>query len=123
MASLVLFVLVGAGHLLPAFHFALVVHRVCAEHGELVHDMVRPTGPSREPDGPAFVATTESGHDHEHCGIAAGAGASLVIAASAVSGSASLQYDGLTRPAEHGAHVCIALLAYAPKLAPPAPLA
>ena len=37
-ASIALFALVGVGHILPAFHFALVAHRVCAEHGELIHE-------------------------------------------------------------------------------------
>lgn len=122
VASLVLFVLVGAGHLLPAVHFALVVHRVCAEHGELVHDVVRTSEGARELDGLAFVGT-EGEHEHEHCGVATGTGAGLAIAASPASGSAPRASAGLAPGAERGAHVCIALLAYAPKLAPPATLA
>lgn len=122
LASLVLFVLVGTGHLLPAFHFALVVHRVCAEHGELVHDVASSSVQRREPDGSALVAMAEDGHEHEHCGMAARTAAGLAIAPSAVSGSA-LQYAGVALGAERGAHRGIALLAYAPKLAPPAAIA
>jgi hypothetical protein len=119
VASLVLFVLIGAGHVLPAFHFALVAHRVCAEHGELVHDVGRSSLRGRECEGPAFVAA-ERGHEHEHCGVAAGTGAGVALAASAPSGSAPLPSVGLARGAERCAFVVIALHAYAPKLAPPA---
>jgi len=122
VASLVLFVLVGAGHVLPAFHFALVVHRVCAEHGELVHGVERSSVRGREPDGPAIVGTADE-HEHEHCGVAAGTGAGLAIAPSAAAGSTPLASVDLARGAERGAHVGIALLAYAPKLAPPATVA
>lgn len=119
MVSIVLFVLVGAGHLLPAFHFALVVHRVCSAHGELVHGEAGADAPGREPDGIAWVAL-ERGHEHEHCGVAAATGAGVAIAPSAASGSTPPSAMGLARHGDRAPHVGIALLAYAPKLAPPA---
>ena len=119
MASLVLFMMAGVGHVLPAFHFALVVHRVCVEHGEMVHEVARAPARERELEGPAFVGQ-ESGHEHEHCGVAAGTGTGVAIAASAASAGPSLPIVGLGRGAARSAHLGIALLAYAPKLAPPA---
>jgi hypothetical protein len=121
-ASLTLFVLVGIGQVLPVFHFALVAHSVCAEHGELVHEAApRAQGPQSEtPDGPALVAGGDVGHQHEHCGVLALARALAIPAAARPeppppTSWAELQVAG----AERSAHVGIALLSYAPKLAPP----
>ena len=120
-ASIALFALVGIGHVLPAFHFALVAHRVCAEHGELVHEAA-PSADSPAPsDVPALVAGADARHEHEHCGVLALPG-SFGVPASAprafeVPPREQLEPEpGCERPA----HVDIALLAYAPKLAPPA---
>jgi hypothetical protein len=122
VASLVLFLMVGVGHVLPAFHFARVAHRICGEHGELVHEVAATSAPPREADGPALVAT-DGGHEHEHCGVAAVTGSGVAIAASTSSVAMSLESVELGPGSEHCAHVGIALLAYAPKLAPPVPAA
>jgi hypothetical protein len=118
-ASLTLFVLVGVGQVLPIFHFALVAHSVCAEHGELVHEAA-PSAPVPRSEVPALVAGGEVGHQHEHCGVLA-LTRSLAIPAFAPSQAsppaswAALPVAGAGR----SAHVGIALLSYAPKLAPP----
>lgn len=123
VASLVLFLLVGAGHILPAFHFAVVVHRVCAEHGELIHE-VAPGASVRErgAEGPAIVAADAS-HQHEHCSGIAVTGSAVAIAAPGSSGHAPLGSLTETGGIERRAFQGIALLAYAPKLAPPAAIA
>ncbi len=136
--SIALFVLLGIGHVLPALHFALVAHRVCAEHGELLHEAplqaaagqgvaghgaLRSSQPSAP--APAEVSLVASGgtgaHDHEHCGVLAlpgslGAPEALTSAACLLPAGWAASLPGH----ERAAHVYIALLAYAPKLAPPA---
>jgi hypothetical protein len=118
-ASLTLFVLLGVGQVLPLFHFALVAHSVCAEHGELVHE-ASPSAQVPRSEFPALVAGGEVDHQHEHCGVLALTG-SLAIPACARSqvtprpSWAALPVAGVERTA----HVGIALLSYAPKLAPP----
>ena len=125
-ASIALFALVGVGHVLPAFHFALVAHRICAEHGELIHD----GGPARvkaersvkaaAPDEATVVQHSSASHEHEHCGVSA-----APVTAGVVPG---VRGDAFTLVGQEldaavgralDAHVGIELLAYAPKLAPP----
>lgn len=120
VASLALFAALGVAQILPALHFALVVHRVCAEHGELLHEAAPVAAPA-SPAEPALVARDGVSHAHEHCGVLAvpNTFAALVPAqaqAPALSGVAFAVLFGRAR----AAHVRIELLAYAPKLAPPA---
>lgn len=130
--SIALFVLLGIGHVLPALHFALVAHRVCAEHGELLHeapvrgvagqDELRSShanGPSSEVS--LVAAGGAAAHEHEHCGVLALPGS--LGAPEALSSAACLVPAGWTTSLpghERAAHAYIALLSYAPKLAPPA---
>lgn len=122
-ASLVLFVLIGAGHVLPALHFALVAHRLCAEHGELVHEVAPAPAPDSKATGPALVAAA-GGHEHEHCGVpAVPATGVATIPASRCAARAPAALQAAVAEGERPAHLAVALLAYAPKLAPPAPAA
>jgi hypothetical protein len=122
-ASLVLFVLIGAGHVLPALHFALVVHRVCAEHGEVVHEAQRPLERSREPAGAAVSGAAGAGHEHDHCGVPALPGGAAAPPARAWARAEAPHELAAAPNGERSAHVHVALLSYAPKLAPPAPAA
>lgn len=118
LASLALFALIGAGHFLPALHFALVVHRVCAEHGELVHELASAPEAARERGGPELRALA-AGHEHEHCGVPALPSSGVATAPAASVRGEPLAWLASVAGSERGAYVRIALLAYAPKLAPP----
>jgi hypothetical protein len=130
--------LLGPGPALPALHFAVVAHRVCLEHGELEHVGVDAavSGAVASAVVRAPPATSEAGtdsgkaaapgrgnvdgHGHEACGVAGAAGHVAVLPPerAGVAGlelSCSAACSGAER-AHHG----IALLSYAPKLAPPA---
>jgi hypothetical protein len=129
VAWLALSVLLGVGHVVPAFHFLFVAHRLCAEHGELVDATSEGTeGPRAQ--SPEFSsssrlpATIRSGHGvghtHEHCGVLALArslGAPLAPRgfAGVLPAACATSVPGEAR----AAHVEIALLLYAPKLEPP----
>jgi hypothetical protein len=126
-ASIALFALVGVGHVLPAFHFALVAHRVCAEHGELIHEggserakAERSLKAAAPEEGASVLQRSATVHEHEHCGVSA-APLTPGVAPRARADAFTLiarELDAATgRAAE--AHVGIQLLAYAPKLAPP----
>ena len=126
--------LLGPGPALSALHFAVVAHRVCAEHGALEHVGADTEALEREAaqagsargatpdDGPALAPGRgqAEGHGHESCGVA---GASSNVAGLPPE-PASVQALWLPfAPAHSGAeraHQGIALLHYAPKLAPPA---
>lgn len=119
-ASIVLFALLGVGHVLPALHFALVVHRICAEHGELLHEAPAvPAVESRSSDV-QLVAGQHAGHAHEHCGVLALPGSTGSLPS--VSWCEPLVLDGslaLLPPGERPAQGGISVLSYAPKLPPP----
>ena len=134
-AAIALFALLGVGHVLPALHFALVAHRICAEHGELLHDAApepsaeagsRSSVPellfssSREPQ-PGVVAGQHAGHEHDHCGVLELPG-SFGTAPSAAWREPTPPSEPVAcvSTGERPAHVGIALLLRAPKLAPPA---
>jgi hypothetical protein len=120
-ASIALFALLGVGHVLPALHFALVAHRVCAEHGELVHESAPLAAPAARSSEVSLVGGAPVAHEHEHCGVLALPG-SLALPASWAD-TVELASTGGTATAVDGAraaHIGIALLSYAPKLAPPA---
>lgn len=116
-ASLALFALLGIEHVLPAFHFALVVHRVCAAHGELLH-----VAPAAEPPSHSAEASLlpRAPSDHDLCGVLAMPGLPA-IPAGAPEVSRPVRGAEATLVLGHGraAHVGIALLSYAPKRAPP----
>lgn len=122
-AYLALFVLVGLQQVLPALHFTLVAHRLCAEHGELLHEAGgdERLEAARAPSHDAALAPADAGgHEHEHCGVLAlpQSVAALDRALAAVS-VLPASWAACLPDGERAAHVEIALLAYAPKLAPP----
>jgi len=127
--------LLGVGHVLPALHFAFVAHRVCAEHGELLHSSGAAelasahgarAGSAREgsatPAHPASIfAGNGAAHEHKHCDALAlpgsvGAAVATRTSASVLPAAWEAHLPGQAR----AAHVDVALLLYAPKLAPPA---
>jgi len=124
----------ASGTCCQLFHFALVAHRICAEHGELLHEAA--PEPSAEAgsrsDVPELVllsarapqpvvAGRHAGHEHDHCGVLALPG-SFGTAPSAAwrEPSAPSESVACASPGARPAHVGIALLLRAPKLAPPA---
>lgn len=133
-ASIALFAMLGIGHVLPALHFALVAHRICAEHGELLHEAApqppaesRSSTPEESSWGsaraaqPAVVAGGHAGHEHDHCGVLAlpdsfGTAPSAAWREPVAPG----EPVACASPGERPAHVGIALLLRAPKRAPPA---
>ena len=119
-ACIALFALLGVGHVLPALHFSLVAHRICAEHGELLHGAASAPAAASRSSELQLVTDQHAGHEHEHCGVLA------------LPGSTGLPPSAFWREppevevslavgvvGERTAHVGIALLRYAPKLAPP----
>jgi len=127
-ASLALFALLGVSQILPALHFVLVAHRICAEHGETLHadggdgdaSEAALSSPANSAEVAAKPAPALPDHEHEHCsvlGLGRSASAHLTSAAGAVACRPPRALP-LANP-ERVAHVDIALLLYAPKLAPP----
>jgi hypothetical protein len=117
-----LVLLLGVGHLVPALHFLFVAHHLCAEHGELVDASGESTEPVREKAGnsPASYRAGAPPHTHEHCGVLALAHASgAAVAASGRVGHGPALSVASARAEARDAHIDIALLDYAPKLAPP----
>jgi hypothetical protein len=128
--ALALSVVFGLAQALPVLHFVLVAHRLCAEHGELLHADTSQEGASPVAEAPAddegqthLVASAAETHAHEHCGVVVTSQPhGLQLGSPAGPCSVALQCS--TEVGQAGsAHRSIALLAYAPKLAPPAALA
>jgi hypothetical protein len=140
IAWVALVLLVGVGHVVPALHFLFVAHHLCAEHGELVDAVAyaggaessgaaqeRASSSERAADGEkaassaAICVSGAAPHSHEHCDVFAATRAAVTLAPAPA--PAQLLPAGELSPAEgdaREAHVDIALLHYAPKLAPPA---
>jgi hypothetical protein len=139
IAWLALVLLMGAGHVLPALHFLFVAHHLCAEHGELVdavsdaRSLDHAGRAPREKAGSSAAADAEqahsaaicrsgaASHSHEHCEVFAATRAAPALAP--VPAPAQLLPALELAPSQgeaRQAHVDIALLHYAPKLAPPA---
>ena len=121
-----LLVVFGAGQTLPAAHFLLVSHRVCAEHGELVHeehataqaDIAAPSPPEQRSTALNGLPSRE--HAHDHCSALAplhSAGLALTEQVSVSLPPLACARSAASVPRH--AHRAIALLDYAPKLAPP----
>lgn len=127
-----LLVLVAAERVLPALHFALVSHAICAEHGELTH-VAHEAPPAKSANSasarttsvtaraPAWTAASRgSPHGHEHCeGLACRETDGGVIGRAAGETRSADARRLETSGGQRSARVGIALLAYAPKLAPP----
>jgi hypothetical protein len=122
-AWVALVVLLGVGHVVPALHFLLVAHHLCAEHGELVDATAEHVERAREkaPNQVSVDAGSAAAHSHEHCGVLALAPTPASPAA-VLGGVQRLPVAEVASSAgyAHAAHVGIELLLYAPKLAPPA---
>jgi hypothetical protein len=131
-------VLLGPGPALPALHFALVQHRICPEHGELLHvgnaAEAAPASPvsARDPaQAGAAEGSAEAGarigadragldeHGHEVCGLSGVAGNLALLPARAHSDTLPATPAAQLSPSAERAHVRVALLRYAPKLPPP----
>jgi hypothetical protein len=117
--SLAVFAWLGVAQLAPALHFALVVHRVCAEHGELLHEAAAPAR-AAAPAKAGVSAGNDVGHEHEHCGVLATTGSLAQLAAPSAKPAPGASARAAALRGARTAHVRIALLSFAPKLAPPA---
>lgn len=123
--------LLGPGPALPALHFALVAHRVCVEHGVLEHvdadaglasresPELYSTDASRAPRVASGSADMDS-HGHDACGVAGVASSVAFLPAARVAVAAQHFHAPPAPSGAERAHQGIALLSYAPKLAPPA---
>lgn len=122
LASALLLLLAGA-QALPSLHFVLVAHEVCPEHGEILHadDGASSHAPGSTWRGAEVAAGSELEHEHEHCSVALRPGPPELSGAElACDASGALPVAELVAPAaRERAHSSVALLAYAPKLAPP----
>lgn len=118
-----LLVVLNAGYLVPALHFTLIEHEICAEHGGLEHRDASAVHIERAVpnQSAALNAAASLEHEHEHCALLATSSQRLAIAvrsAIAVAPGGLPQQSFVSRAAF--AHPSLDLLAYAPKLAPPA---
>jgi hypothetical protein len=120
--------LFAAAPTLPGLHFLLIAHVVCPEHGELLHGSSSSAEPAasgrarllhkRRSAELAWVAAPAPAHDS--CGVPAWGNASGVACGALTAPPAALlPVEQLSAGIDRGAHRAIALLSYAPKLAPP----
>lgn len=107
---------------MPALHFATVAHEVCAEHGALEHVHA---GSEHEAEGVApsknatVSAAADSSDEHESCGVLGLSPPSALVAGGALASSFTLELAPKHALCEAPANASVALLSYAPKLAPP----
>lgn len=117
-----LLVALAVGYVVPALHFGLVQHELCAEHGELRHGSVHSLDVARTSAHPVPAADSAPAFadEHEHCAVIATSptAAANVPPPTSVPALATETSPGSLCRAEL-AHVSLALLLYAPKLAPP----
>jgi hypothetical protein len=120
---LVLLGLLGLGPALPMLHFAVLEHQLCPTHGELMHvhdasvleSAAAPRGARSE-----VLPSAGEEHVHEHCALSAVSTERPAIVHSdagryvLVEHATAPAYDVSEYP-----HSSVALLAYAPKRAPP----
>ncbi|HKO92787.1 MAG TPA: hypothetical protein VJU61_16645 [Polyangiaceae bacterium] len=122
--------LLGPGPALQALHFSLVQHRICPEHGELLHVS---TGEGAQRSATFLSGTDVSSvaqgtggstnleHEHDACGVSLLGSVAAVWPADTATVAAGAELPGARRTGAERAHVGIALLHYAPKLEPPSP--
>ncbi|HEY3494425.1 MAG TPA: hypothetical protein VGK73_07060 [Polyangiaceae bacterium] len=115
--------LVAGAHVASTLHFALVSHRICAEHGALEHGH-EAEAEHAQPKAPAHAAL-QSGSDeaeHEHCPLIARPHEELALAAPArfEIASAPRAAPSPVQRASAPAPARDALLLFAPKQSPPA---
>lgn len=111
--------LVAGEHTLASLHQALTPHELCEEHGELVHAEHEPADVAHG-ESSALDAGPQAEAEHHHCGIVPAAPTRAPAATPgsdcAVASATLVQVRG---PSER-AVVSIDVLAFAPKLSPPA---
>jgi hypothetical protein len=122
-SRLLLFVVAGS-YALPALHLAAVVHEVCAEHGALEHVHGEPEAvnvePSKAPSKGAEVSVTApSSHEHDSCGVVGISPPSGLVTGAALAAPVTLELALASALREAPANASVAILSYAPKLAPP----
>jgi len=121
----VLLLVLLMGHALPALHFAVVAHEVCEEHGQVHHsdgvDRVLVLGAdSSRLAGEAQASAGDSGsHGHEHCGLSAAGSERVALGRETRVERGSPAAVSPNFFGRSAAKPSIALLRYAPKLAPP----
>jgi hypothetical protein len=124
VAALALSAVFGLSQVLPALHFVLVAHQLCAEHGELVHAHAGQSSahPSEEHTASSeqqLVRAAGESHAHDHCSVVGSGHAHGLRLASPQGCLRAPSYLEAELGSARRAHSSIALLAYAPKLAPP----
>jgi hypothetical protein len=129
VTALALSAVFGLAQVLPVLHFVLVAHQLCAEHGELVHvdASESPAAHAAEEHSRSsevqLVGSSGESHSHDHCGVIISGHAHGVQLSSPQGGLQARSYLDAEPGSARAAHPSIALLAYAPKLAPPSPSA
>jgi hypothetical protein len=122
LLALSLLLVAGAGQTLPGLHHLLVRHAVCAEHGELVHaaELAEASSEAGSESDAARPSHDEPEHEHEHCSMPGlSADPALVSAGPAAERQPLGALPASLPAASERAHSSLALLAFAPKLAPP----
>ncbi len=120
--ALALFALFAGAHVLPAVHHAMVRHVICAVHGDLQHaDEAEAASPSRERDAFPAISESHAVHLDEHCSVlAAPSERATEIAAPARTRAPHAARQRPLPPGAERARSSLPVLAFAPKLAPPA---
>jgi len=113
-------VLIAGDHSLASLHQALTVHEVCAEHGELVHEGGAHVGTTAPGSVPAVESGAVAEEEHHHCGVVPAAptrapavAAAFECAAAPLAALGSFESFESELPTPN-------VLAFAPKLSPPA---
>ncbi|MET0413557.1 MAG: hypothetical protein ABW217_19775 [Polyangiaceae bacterium] len=122
--ALALSAVFGLAQVLPVLHFVLVAHQLCAEHGELVHadagqDAAHASEQHAASSEAQLVGAAGESHAHDHCGVVGSGHAHGVRLTSPQGCLCAPSYLEAELSSARSAHSSIALLAYAPKLAPP----
>src|SRR5690606_16644464 len=120
--ALALFALFAGAHVLPAVHHATVRHAVCAVHGALQHaDEGEAVAVGVERAESAELAVSEEGHGDEHCSVLGALSERAAGLAGPEATRAARSSPAAPPPPDtEQAHSSLPVLAFAPKLAPPA---
>jgi hypothetical protein len=115
--SRLLLCVLGCGYALPALHFAVVAHEFCTEHGAIEHVHAASDTASADPSQNAATAAAAS-DEHECCGVLGVSPPSVPVTEAALAVRVTLELAPAALR-EASANASVALLSYAPKLAPP----
>ena len=108
-------VLPALAQIVPLAHHGATQHRVCPEHGELVHAAA---APARGPTEVAFRGATTVAGGHDHCAVLAVSSYEDATALRTCAGGPPDATDAV-RPTG-AAFAAIDVLRFAPKSSPPA---